>query len=395
MENTKYFVDVINLNADASCLYSDWWLKMLSGGKESYFCKYLSNYIHLRKKATLGIMGATLCDIAVQNPEAIELINQNRDIFEILLRPFSHDIAILRSTEGFTLNLELGKKILEKAFGHYTPYYLPPEFMLTNEQVAILEAQGIKGTFILPKRFNEETQNRISKQPYVLNGLFDSKLNCIPFSKTSTNHYLYALHFFDAAIWNKNILDSEEDYVFSWRDGESPFFIPNGLEREKVWLEQENSTAIQRVFLSEVQESLEYVVTLPQYKINHYPLHSFSPWAKEQRTLNFLGEIKSIENRLSELSNIEIVVWLQAINSDIMSAVEKLSPTIPLKNSQESTQLLHYTIWRSNRGVEGEEYLAILKQFKEAKISRYIAESTKPHIIKLRHRIAYLAGILT
>lgn len=394
MENTKYFVDVVNLNADASCLYSDWWLKMLSGGKDSYFCKYLSNYVNLRKKATLGIMGATLCDIAVQNPEAIELINQNRDIFEVLLRPFSHDIAILRSSEGFSLNLSLGKKILEKAFGYYTPYYLPPEFMLTNEQISILEAEQVTATFILPKRFSEETQNRIPKQPYVLNGLFDSRLNCIPFSKTTTNHYLYALHFFDAAIWNKTILESEDEYVFSWRDGESPFFIPNGLEREKVWLEQENA-AIKRIFLSDLPENFAYIAELPQYKVNYYPLHSFSPWGKEQRTLNFLGEVKNIENRLSELSNIELVIWLQAINSDIMSAIEKLSPTIPLKNSQDSTQLLHYTIWRSNRGVEGEEYLAILKQFKDSKISRYIQESENSHIVKLRNRIEYLKGILT
>src|SRR5438128_288794 len=140
-------VDIVNLNSDASCLSSKWWLKILSGGKSSYFCKWLTLYVDSGKKVSLGITGAAIADISTFNPEAIVLINKHRDIFEIILRPFAHDVALLRSTKGFQINLEAGIKTIKNTFSTYTNFYLPPEFMLTNEQVAILSDYKIDGTF--------------------------------------------------------------------------------------------------------------------------------------------------------------------------------------------------------------------------------------------------------
>lgn len=104
----KKIVDIVNFNADASCLSSADWLKYLSGGKNSIFFQWLSLYVHYKKKLVLGFPGATIADIKTFNPEAIELINQNTDIFEIIPRPFAHDIGLLRSSEAFIWNVKAG-----------------------------------------------------------------------------------------------------------------------------------------------------------------------------------------------------------------------------------------------------------------------------------------------
>ena len=166
----KNLVDVVNLNADASCLSSKWWMEMLQGGKSSYFCQWLGAYITLKKKVSLGITGATVSDVASFNPEAIDLINANRGIFEIILRPYAHDIGLLRTKVGFEKNLEFGIKALKKEFGHYTNYFLPPEFMLTNEQLYELTKAGVEGTFINPVRFKKEIKLRLPSKPYMIKG---------------------------------------------------------------------------------------------------------------------------------------------------------------------------------------------------------------------------------
>src|SRR5437868_4325557 len=102
---------------------------MLQGGSNSYFYQWLKVYVDAGKKISLGITGSTVSDVASYNPESIELINSNNNIFEIILRPYAHDIALMRSTQGFLFNLEMGMKVLNKEFKNITAFYLPPEFM--------------------------------------------------------------------------------------------------------------------------------------------------------------------------------------------------------------------------------------------------------------------------
>ena len=79
----RYLVDVVNFNADASCLSSTEWLKILDGGSNSKLCRWLQLYVRHQKKVVLGFPGATIADIAQNNPEGIDLINQHENIFEI------------------------------------------------------------------------------------------------------------------------------------------------------------------------------------------------------------------------------------------------------------------------------------------------------------------------
>ncbi len=383
----KNLVDVVNLNADASCLSSKWWLEILRGGKSSYLYQWLSIYINNSKKVSLGITGATTSDIANFNPEAIDLINKNSNIFEIVLRPYSHDIGLLRTKLGFEKNLEFGIRVLKKEFGSFTNYFLPPEFMLTNEQLYVLVRLKVDGIFINPVRFKKEMKLRLSSKPYVIKGVFGAELKCIPFHEGLTNAYLNSMHLFDSKKWNAAIEKSRTSDIYSWRDGESSFFVPNGNERENAWLKRETKK-INRLFLRESVPKADFISNdiLVEKQYHFYPVHSFTAWVKEFRMMGFINKIMSIENNLAKLSPVEIALWLQVINSDILSAIEKDSPAVSIKMNQKSIRKIKYTIWRSERGVEGEEMLSVLEN---NRFDRW-EKSSAPHAMKLTKRLKYI-----
>ncbi|MES2780161.1 MAG: hypothetical protein V4651_09730 [Bacteroidota bacterium] len=393
----KTLVDVVNLNADASCLSSNWWLKMLNGGKSSYFYKWLKSYVDLQKKISLGLTGATISDIAGFNPEAIDLINKNRDVFEIILRPYAHDIALLRSKEGFELNLTAGIKTIQKEFDYYTPYFLPPEFMLTNEQVKILSEYKIEGTFINAGRFKKEIKERLPEEPYIVKGIFGSELKCIPFESPLTQLYLRSIHYYTAKEWNEYFVKQQNDSCFyMWRDGESSFFLPDGNERERTWLKKE-SKEIERKFLSEQEESVNYKLNryLKEKHYHHYPVHSFMAWMRESRMLGYIMNVQEFERRLTTLNKEEMSIWMLLINSDILSAVEKDSPEITILKNAKDTEEIKHVIWRCERGMEGEEWLNILRYGIQNKtVKAYLEKSTSKQVAKYTNRLDYLSTIL-
>jgi hypothetical protein len=385
-------IDVVNFNADASCLSAGKWLAMLEGGRESRLCNWLDIYVTLRRPVVLGFVGGAIADIATFNPEAIALINANSDVIEPVLRPFSHDIGLLRSARGFHLNVSLGRAVARREFSSVNEFFLPPEFMLTNSQVKYLSDIGIAGTFLNPTRFKEEARHRIPDAPFMLEGVLGSRMACIPFHGTLTKSYLDALHNFDVTPWAEAILSVPESPVFAWRDGESCFLVPDGIERERVWLASE-PPEIKRELLSVALSGLEFEA--PDYRSSDappsYPVHSFSAWVREFRMLGFLGRLEAIERRLHALSPDLLVVWLQAINSDILSAVEKDSPVIALVQQRGRAAKSCFTIWRSERGFEGEDYLALLESANaDPECLGHIWTSDRPHLCKLRARIEYV-----
>lgn len=391
MSAPRKVIDVVNLNADASCLSSKWWLKMLQGGTDSYFCGWLNAYVKTGKKISLGIIGATVADVATYNPEALDIIRKNPQIFEIILRPFAHDIALLRNAETFRYNLIQGKKTLDKEFGKVVPYFLPPEFMLTNEQVKILSEEGVEGAFINAKRFKPEIKNRLPEKPYIVKGLYDSQINCIPFNGELTQGFLDGIHYFNANSWNYRILDSNLEFNFCWRDGESSFFLPDGNEREEAWLAAE-SAEVQRLFLSEALQQINFAEDgLKEKHYRHYPVHSFTAWMKEFKMMGYVQRLYKVEQDFVNFDHLRKSAWLQAINSDVLSAIEKDSPVITIKENKNSQKKNSHTIWRSERGFEGEEFLNLSEIGSEH--SAYVHNSEFFHIKKLRARMNYLAAL--
>lgn len=386
-------VDVVNFNADASCLSSAVWLRSLAGGSGSDFYRWLNLYVSTSKKVTLGLTGATISDLAHFNPESLTLIRANPEIFEMIVRPFSHDIALIRTPGGFLRNLDMGIKTIVREFSTYTPYYLPPEFMLTNEQLGILDAAGIRGTFVNAARFKGEMGRRLPTSPYLIQGLLNTQMNCIPFGSGLTQTYLNALHFWDSSSWNNAVLTHCMTPVFSWRDGESPFFLPDGITREANWLESESSE-IHRGFLRDHQPvndgELRRGMAVGEY--GYYPIHSFTAWMREFKMLGFINRLMTIEGHLDTLTDRQLGIWLQATNSDILSAIEKESPVISLKPTPRSEAIDH-VLWRSERGVEGELFLLLIENLDQNRFRVVLDTDMSPVVQKLRGRLAYLGSV--
>lgn len=386
-------VDVVNFNADASCLDSRVWLDTLKGGVDSPFMQWLGLYVQYERKVVIGFPGATIADIATFNPEAIRFINDHPDIFELIVRPFSHDIGLLRSRVGFLFNFDYGYRAVCHEFDRVTLFFLPPEFMLTNEQIALLKDRKIEGVFISPSRFSRHVQQRIPVRPYRVRGVLGSQLNCIPFHHAMTDGYLAALHGFDCSAWNEHCVKYAGDVVFSWRDGESSLLFPSGLARESTWLEEEKDT-IHRAHIRDLDLKFSSETGGVDKAFCAYPVHSFLAWMQEFRMLGFLERLSQLENILEQLTQTQRFLWLLIINSDILSAIEKKPPQVRIRYRKADNLLENFVIQRSERGFEGEEYLVILEQLlRDGEMPGYATASTAPHMLKMRGRLTYLAKL--
>jgi hypothetical protein len=388
-------VDLVNFNADASCLPAADWLAALRHGDNSTMCRWLRLYVEYSRRVVIGFTGATIADMAELNPEAIAVVKAHPDIFEAVLRPFSHDVALLRSPSGFAWNAAAGRAAIEREFTNVSPYFLPAEFMLTNAQVWQLARSGVRGTFVNAARYPSELRPRIPGKPYLVRGIFGSTLRCMPVHGALHDAYLRALHLWDVTVWNHALGEIGERVSFSWRDGESFLFLPDGIERERAWLKGESGD-VERMFLSHAERGLD--IGEPDLSdtrtYRSYPVHSFSDWIKEFRMLGYLGRLNALEQRLDKFDAIAKALWLMAINSDVFSAVEKESPVVTLRRAPAETgdtREIEWTMLRSERGVEGEEFLELL----EAHLSggpALTADTLRqaPHIRKLRARQSYL-----
>lgn len=352
---TRQFVDVVNLNGDASCLSVKSWLGHLEGGKESTLYRWLNLYPRLGRKVSLGATGATLVDIAVANPDSIALLRANPQIFEILGRPYAHDIATTRSSSGFELNILVGLKTIETLLKTRPNWYLPPEFMVTPQQIHTLSTYGYKGLFVLPGRFSERDRMRLPSALFVARGAAKSQLVCAPSKWSLTKQYLSAIQTFDSSGFYSELSEQLEVPQVLWRDGESPFLLPNSVEREEHWL-REQPEDIQRTFLSELD------LQLSADQAYYYPLHSFQNWMEDLKLFGYLNYIQSLEARLGTLRSWEKAIWLELINSDILSSVEKDDPVIELVDF-ESRKSEKYVIRRSDRYYEAQELAFMLEKY--------------------------------
>ena len=378
----KTVVDIVNFNADASCLPSRTWLETLKGGTNSVICQWLSLFIQNKKNVTLGFTGSTLADIKKFNPDAIKIINEKKDIFEIILRPWSHDIGLYRTDSLFIYNVELGIRTIKSEFESVSNYYLPPEFMITSRQIELISKMGIDVIFINPDRYHNDIKRRIIPTPHIVYGTSESTIKCITIHGSTTQKYLSSCQLNDPKIWDKFIIDFPDDLIFSWRDGESFLLIPDGLSREEDLLQGESEN-INRNKLQSLEINYEDSSSYDLSYYKSYPIHSFTAWIKEMKMMWYIDRIIKIENNYFELSDFQKTLLLQLINSDILASVEKISPKIKLKIKGV---IEDFIIYRSERGFEGEDYLQLIEE------PNYNNQS-EPHIKKLVARHEYLMAM--
>jgi len=361
-------VDIVNFNADASCLSSEKWLRCLEGGKQSSFYQWMMLYVKYEKKISLGLIGATIADIKLYNPESIDLINNNQDIFELLFRPWSHDIGIYRQDNAFIFNVQMGIEIIKREFENIANFFLPPEFMINSKQIELLNSLNINSIFINPNRYDEQTALRIPRIPYKVLATSNVIANCISIEGSSTKAYLKSMQLYDDSIWNDSVFENKNDILYSWRDGESVFLMPEGIEREEFWLKSEDK-GIKRNFLDDLD--IEYIenndLKNPFYKT--YPVHSFLAWMQEMKMLWYVEKISDIEKEFDNLSLEKKIIFLQLINSDILASVEKQSLTVNIVINNKTEKFI---IYRQEKGFEGEEFLSLYNGSEIKKNSAYM-----------------------
>ena len=385
-------IDIVNFNPDASCLDSSRWLNSLSGGVQSLFYKWLTLYVSYQKPLVLGMTGALVSDLVKHNSDSINLIKQHTNIFQVILRPYTHDISLLRTSYGFEQNFLIGKSVIQSVFDQAFSYYLPPEFMLRSEHFKFLSDENISATFINPDRYSSDISCRLPEKPYQAKGVMGLRVGCIPLHGWLTKLYLNAIQLWDIDSWNQSIEYNfpKQQIARLWRDGESSFLLPDSLEREEYWLK---NCISERKHLPK-EQVYEEVENIQIY--SSYPPHSFSAWMREFRMLSFITRIREIEQSLNELPRIIHFLWLMVINSDILSAVEKHSPTIKLRSSPKNTKIYDYTIFRSERGYEGEDYLFILEQcIQDQKYLQNLYQGSASHFVKASYRIKHLEELFT
>jgi len=379
---TKTVVDIVNFNADASCLSSSIWLDALQGGINSKICQWLELFVRNNKKVSLGFTGSTLADIKKFNPDTINIINEKKDIFEIILRPWSHDISLYRTDNLFIYNVELGIRTIKSEFDSVSDYYLAPEFMITSRQIELISKMGIEAIFINPDRYQNDIKRRIIPTSHIVYGTSESNIKCIAIHGKTTQKYLSSCQLNDPKIWDKFIQDFPDDLIFSWRDGESFLLIPDGLSREESLLQGESEN-INRKKLQSLEINYEDSSLYDRSYYKSYPIHSFTAWIKEMKMMWYVDRIRKIENNFSKLSDLQITLLLQLINSDILASVEKISPKIKLKIKGV---IEDFIIYRSERGFEGEDYLQLIDD-------PNFRNDSAPHIKKLIARHEYLKAM--
>ena len=400
-------VDVVNLNGDASCLSAAKWLRCLEGGTSSQLMRVLAAYVRAGRKVNLGPVGATVMDLARFNPESIDYINRHPDIFEIVLRPFAHDNALLRLPQGFRLNAETGVRLLRRMFVNVSRHYLAPEIMVTGEQIRILAELEVEAVFVHKGRYDVGVARHIPDRPFSIRGVFGTPMLCIPFaSRDVETVYLHALHgTVTPAHWAATAgTASHAGDTVIWRDGESCLLHPLAPDFEAQMLEAEEAAGVERRFLSELPASPE--PELAAGKLRYFPLHSMKPWMEAMKMYWFIDRTRRIEESLSSISEPARRLWLLTINSDILSAAEKGPPVVTVSDAVLSApqsdplwdgvvalpESKHIVLTRSERAGEGEDYLAYAESLlsgalsNEAIIEQWQA-ADEPHLRKAWARV--------
>jgi hypothetical protein len=392
----KRLIDIVNFNSDASCLTSSHWVDSLTGGRASRLYRWAELYVRHQRKVVLGFTGGTLADIRAFNPEALDLVNANPQVFGTVARPFAHDIHLLRRPASFAFNVELGRRAQQLTLPNLQPArcYLPPEFMLTGEQVVVLAEQGYTAVLINAARFVADNQRRIPTYPYLLRGVLGTKMGCVPIDGELTLKYLHAMQGYDEQLWREAVVGCRGDPALLWRDGESSFLLADGIAREEYWLARE-SPDIERCTLEDWPTEFARPPGDETSVVEHFPIHSFGAWMKEFRMLGFLGRLNDYEDVSMHGSAYEVALWLGLINSDVLSAVEKRPVKIALRRHPGADLWDEQVLHRSRREFEAEEYLVLLGRLRAGNdVWSLVARSQDAHMRKLHARALLLQEIL-
>ena len=265
------------------------------------------------------------------------------------------------------------------------PHYLPPEFMLTPEQVSILRSSDIELTFINASRYSQAQQARIPTVPYAMHGPLGTRLAAFPSRAHSRG-----------LTWRRSIPWCNHGTMRSSRPSSKRCtpgamarrrLFPDGLERECRWLDTgrawKRCTWMLRVWgLFPMPRPLDAAAFA---RIGPFPVRV----DEEFRMMGYVRRVWELEERVEQLDHVQTALWLQCINSDVLSSVEKDSVPKRYATLDDPGLSFDSVLHRSERGFEGWEYLLLLERIVGGDADPYLDSSNLPHG-ELRGRIRYL-----
>ena len=135
-----------------------------------------------------------------------------------------------------------------------------------------------------------------------------------------------------------------------WRDGESPFLLPDSIKREEYWLKTSNAD---HDFYTEpsINDSCPHP----------YPMHPMSSWLSQQSMTWLVHEVARLESSLEKNINPDFVTaWLGAIGSDNLSSIEKSRVHLKLNTFDQPSTKYDFYIDRANKSLKRSNGLLIL-----------------------------------
>lgn len=338
-------LDVVNLNADASCLDSKAWIDCLKS-PDKPMLRWLESFVKSKSAVLFGVCGSTLADIKHFLPSAIDLVRNHPEIFRFTVRPFSHAASYFLTPHIRELNLELGIATHKLLGLTLEPVYLPPEFMVTHHDIILMEKNNVDYIFINPnrfeRRFNENALTvKFSQQSNQLMGLLTDP--------NETKSYLSNIQTGDSPIRNQNVPRTK----ICWRDGESWLLIPDGLQRECFFIESRSK----KEHVINWSDFTNEINSSKNQDIKFYPRHPLTKWTGSDKLIDLHRDISSLSNS-DELANDYEALnkFLYVISSDVFSSVEKADVEIQLRCLKSRKHFAHL-IERKARHLEAEQIL--------------------------------------
>ena len=234
-------------------------------------------------------------------------------------------------------------------------------------------------TFIHPNRVKKDVLKTLPKDCFSIQTIQNEKIDCISFDPNYDSYYLDSIQ----KLSEEN-LAGNSDVVFGWRDGESPFLITEGVQREAHFVKQ-TQAQFKRQFLSEAIGKRPF-----QAQVNAYPQNSLLPWFSNFRLLWYINEVKLLESGLAELSELKSALFLLLLNSDILSSTEKNHVQVSLRNLKAPFQHTSYEIKRQSRNLEAEEIMYLIENCEDAEINDYLEKNNSPFILLLKAELSPL-----
>jgi hypothetical protein len=328
--------ELVNFNGDASCLKRADFIHAL---KSNEILKWLHLYDISANPVSIGFTGTSLSDLALFS---------RSPVIESVARPFVHAISAYMPPILSSINILLGHFVERLLLERPLTCFLPAEFSLRMHDILTLCDLGFTSTFhryspfLVPTSIDSSCQ--FSNTPFYpllsLQHPCGSSLLSLSIDPLGTAQYHNTVQ----------LLNPESPTSSIWRDGESFLFLPNGLDREKYYLNVRKPCLHTHSFINLCSH-----INLPS--LDYYPLRPLDPWIGDYSNKWFTNICTSLQASLLSTDRCDIyslLIILLAQSSDLLASVSKPNVTVKLCSISESESFFDYTIFRDHRTSEAE-----------------------------------------